>query len=134
MLAHIRTFFGLLAVVLVLVSGGFMGNYLLKAERAQVTEDEWAQVTYRLAALETAVSPAPTTQVSAAIDLTDQIAINQADQNLLEELPGIGPARATDILEARQAGDFRDFADFQARVPSIPKSVFDDIATKIRFD
>jgi len=134
MKVNLRAVVGLISIVLILVSGWVMGQYLLETERASVTQDEWQRVTARLDALESDSSLAVATDNSVDTSVDQVVLVNQADQNLLEELPGIGPARATDILEARSAGPFRDLDDFRARVTSIPASVFDDISTKISFE
>jgi competence protein ComEA len=51
--------------------------------------------------------------------------VNTADQTALETVPGIGPARAKAIIEARtKGGAFKSSADLAERVAGIgPKSV-----------
>lgn len=123
---------GLAAIGLILGSGLLMGRYLIEVQKATISRDEWDHLAVRLTALETTRSELEITpEVSNEVS---QIPINQADQNQLEELPGIGSVRAMDILSARQSGNFRDLADLRTRVTSIPKSVFEDISAKISFD
>lgn len=125
----------ILSVLTILGSGVLMSVILLKADQAQVSQEEWATFATRLANLEQwqasfVTSPAPKEPSPTAL-----IPINHADQSLLEELPGIGPARAAAILEARNnGGPFQDLADLDVRVPSIPASVLKDIESKISFD
>lgn len=128
-----------IVVVLILVGyGTAMSIVIFRAERSSVSQTEWETAQARLSALENAWNAvvsgeADSSAGSVAVDAAT-IPINQADQDLLEELPGIGPVRATAILEARAAGPFVSLDDFRTRVPAIPNSVFDDISTKITFD
>ncbi len=45
--------------------------------------------------------------------------VNQASQAELESLPGIGPGASTRILEERQKGPFKDWADLMRRVKGL---------------
>lgn len=45
--------------------------------------------------------------------------VNKASQAELETVKGIGPALSTKILDARQAGAFKDWADLVGRVGGI---------------
>ena len=44
---------------------------------------------------------------------------NQASQAELETVKGIGPGLSTKILEARKAGQFKDWSDMVDRVPGV---------------
>ena len=49
-----------------------------------------------------------------------QVDVNKADQGLLEDVTGIGPATSTRILDERKrGGNFRDWSDFEQRVKGI---------------
>ena len=48
--------------------------------------------------------------------------LNQANRAQLESLPGIGPALAERLLEARQKQAFSDWADLLRRVQGIGRS------------
>ena len=45
--------------------------------------------------------------------------VNKANQAELESIKGIGPSMSAKILEARKAGEFKDWADVQARVKGV---------------
>jgi len=45
--------------------------------------------------------------------------VNRAGAAELDSIKGIGPALSDRILEERQKGDFKDWADFMARVKGI---------------
>ncbi len=45
--------------------------------------------------------------------------VNSASQAQLESLPGVGPALAGRVLNAREAGPFADWADLRARVKGL---------------
>lgn len=126
---------GLLIIGLILVSGGIMSLSLLRAERDAPDGAGIAELTARVTQLEQRlVEPTAELATEAAGDTGTVIPINQADQSLLEELPGIGPARAIAIIEERtRAGDFHDLADLDRRVTVIPASVLEGIAVKISF-
>lgn len=55
-------------------------------------------------------------------------------KHLLEELPGLGKKTVVEVLEARKAGPFKDFADLKERVPVLKdpaKLVADRIVLEI---
>ncbi len=52
----------------------------------------------------------------------DTLELNQASRAQLESLPGIGPALAERLLEARQKQAFSDWADLLRRVQGIGRS------------
>jgi competence protein ComEA len=58
---------------------------------------------------------------SAAVD------VNKATDAELDGIKGVGPALSKRIIEARTRGDFKDWADFMARV----KGVKEKSATKL---
>ena len=45
--------------------------------------------------------------------------VNQANRAELEAVKGVGPSLASEILDARRLGRFRDWADFVARVKGV---------------
>ena len=45
--------------------------------------------------------------------------VNKANQAELESIKGIGPAMSTKILDARNTGAFKDWADMQSRVKGV---------------
>ena len=45
--------------------------------------------------------------------------VNKATPAELDSIKGIGPGTADKIIKARKAGDFKDWADFESRVPGI---------------
>lgn len=45
--------------------------------------------------------------------------VNKASQAELESVKGIGPGIAGKILQERKKGEFKDWADFQARVKGV---------------
>ena len=45
--------------------------------------------------------------------------VNKATPAELDSVKGIGPGTADKIIQARKAGDFKDWADFEARVGGI---------------
>ena len=45
--------------------------------------------------------------------------VNQANRAELEAVRGVGPSLASEILDARGRGRFRDWADFVARVKGV---------------
>lgn len=48
-----------------------------------------------------------------------QVDVNKADQAALDGIRGIGPATSKRILDERKKGEFKDWADLQARVKGI---------------
>jgi competence protein ComEA len=48
-----------------------------------------------------------------------QVDVNKADAAALDGVRGIGPAKSKAILEARSKGEFKDWADLEARVKGI---------------
>jgi competence protein ComEA len=54
------------------------------------------------------------------------VEINQATAAELDSIKGIGPAMSSKILDERKKGNFKDWADFSARV----KGVADATASK----
>ncbi|WP_249977194.1 ComEA family DNA-binding protein [Vreelandella olivaria] len=62
------------------------------------------------------------------------ININTADEELLAELPGIGPTRAAAIIEEREANGAFENADDLARVSGIGVATVDRMRDQITFD
>lgn len=61
----------------------------------------------------------------------DRVNLNHATMEQLQKLPGIGAAKASDIIEYRKAnGEFSAIEDIM-NVPGIKESVFEDIKDKI---
>ncbi|MCM1982310.1 phospholipase D-like domain-containing protein [Lyngbya confervoides] len=60
------------------------------------------------------------------------INLNQASQQELEQLPGIGPKTAQAIMTARQVQPFRDLADLD-RVPGIGPKTLQQIRDRVRW-
>jgi len=56
-----------------------------------------------------------------------EVDVNKGDQAALDGIKGIGPAMSKRILEERKKGDFKDWADFEARV----KGIREKSATKL---
>ena len=52
----------------------------------------------------------------------DTLELNQANRAQLESLPGIGPALAERMIEAREKQAFSDWADLLRRVQGIGRS------------
>lgn len=48
-----------------------------------------------------------------------QVDVNKADEAALDGIRGLGPAKTKAILEERKKGEFKDWADFEARVKGI---------------
>jgi competence protein ComEA len=48
-----------------------------------------------------------------------QVDVNKADAAALDGIRGLGPAKTKAILEERKKGEFKDWADFEARVKGI---------------
>ncbi|WP_432382615.1 ComEA family DNA-binding protein [Duganella sp. P38] len=48
-----------------------------------------------------------------------QVDVNKADEAALDTIRGLGPAKTKAILEERKKGEFKDWADFEARVKGI---------------
>lgn len=48
-----------------------------------------------------------------------QADVNKADQAALDGIRGIGPAMSKRILDERKKGQFKDWADFEARVKGV---------------
>ena len=48
-----------------------------------------------------------------------QVDVNKADVAALDSVKGIGPAKSKAILDERAKGEFKDWADFEARVKGI---------------
>jgi len=68
-----------------------------------------------------------------AISASQQININQATAEQLTSLPGIGPSRATAIIEMReQQGPFSDLDDLQ-KVSGIGPATARDIQPLVNF-
>lgn len=65
--------------------------------------------------------------VFASVSAMAQIEANKASAAELDSVSGIGPALSQRIIDARKQGDFKDWADFTARV----KGVKDKAATKL---
>ncbi|GGC80271.1 ComEA family DNA-binding protein [Vreelandella lutescens] len=62
------------------------------------------------------------------------INVNSADEELLTELPGVGPSRAAAIIEERETnGDFTD-ADDLTRVSGIGPATVDRMRDQITFE
>ncbi|WNL41167.1 ComEA family DNA-binding protein [Halomonas sp. PAMB 3264] len=62
------------------------------------------------------------------------INVNTADEELLAELPGVGPSRAAAIIEERSAnGDFEN-ADDLTRVSGIGSATVEGMQDQITFD
>ena len=52
-----------------------------------------------------------------------QVEVNKADAAALDSIRGLGPAKTKLILEERNKGEFKDWADLEQRVKGIgPKS------------
>jgi len=47
------------------------------------------------------------------------VEVNQATEAELDSVKGLGPSSTARILKARSQGDFKDWADFMARVKGI---------------
>lgn len=62
------------------------------------------------------------------------ININTADEELLAELPGIGPTRAAAIIEEREANGVFENADDLTRVSGIGAATVDRMRDQITFD
>ncbi|WP_083024584.1 ComEA family DNA-binding protein [Vreelandella lionensis] len=62
------------------------------------------------------------------------INVNSADEELLAELPGIGPSRATAIIEEREANGAFENADDLTRVNGIGPATVDRIRDQIKFE
>ncbi len=133
---RLRILFGLGLVIGILGSGVLMSLYLLKVQSLQISPAEWQNLqttVAELAAMHASSTPV-LSSVTASPSLVERLPINSADQIALETLPGIGPARAKAMFEARANGPFRDLDDLHARVPNIPSSVLDEISSKITFE
>lgn len=61
----------------------------------------------------TFVAMMATAMAFAAVD------VNKATPAELDSIKGIGPGTADKIIKARKAGDFKDWTDFESRVPGI---------------
>lgn len=62
----------------------------------------------------------PSDAALAAPPMEFRVDLNHADANTLGLLPGIGPASAQRIIDARNsAGPFKDLADLQRRIKGI---------------
>ncbi|SFU67828.1 ComEA family DNA-binding protein [Pseudoduganella namucuonensis] len=48
-----------------------------------------------------------------------QVDVNKADAAALDAVKGIGPAKSKAILDERAKGEFKDWADFEARVKGV---------------
>lgn len=54
-----------------------------------------------------------------ALNAFAAVDINSASRAELETVKGVGPALSAKILKAREAGDFKDWADMVQRVPGV---------------
>ncbi|AQU82968.1 MULTISPECIES: ComEA family DNA-binding protein [unclassified Halomonas] len=85
-------------------------------------------VTALLLSLSLGLSSAALAQAIAPIN------VNTADEELLAELPGIGPSRAAAIIEEREAnGTFAD-ADDLTRVSGIGAATIDRMRDQLAFN
>lgn len=136
---------GLAAIAMILGSGVLMSIFLIKEQEAQVSQADWEALNRDIDALFGALASEETSAVEVAAETAHEpdtspvdlalVPINSASQPTLETLPGIGPARAAAIIEARvSGGPFRDLADLDRRVSKIPNSVIEDISDKISFE
>lgn len=48
-----------------------------------------------------------------------QVDVNKADQAALDGIRGVGPKLSKAILDERRKGEFKDWADFETRVPGV---------------
>ncbi len=74
---------------------------------------------------------APTEPTQSGVDAEGVVDLNQATQEQLESLPGIGPAKASAIVEHRESnGPFQAPGDIRA-VPGIGEATFQQLAERI---
>lgn len=129
---------GLGLVGLLLGSGLLVSLLLIRLESAQISQADFTQLTQTVNQLATSYNQETTNpetiSESSGQTTIQTVRINHADQTELETLVGIGPARAQAILDARAAGPFIDIDDIRARVPKVPRSVLEQIASNITFD
>lgn len=138
---RLRFLLGFASLLIVLGSGILMTLFTLQQSEAQVSREEYAtliETVNRLSEVVASVSPPPAQRVfresPPAHSSSGRIAINTANQQELESLPGIGPARAKALLEARAERPFTDLDDIRARAPKVPASVLEDITPLITFE
>lgn len=56
--------------------------------------------------------------------------VNSATEAQLDGLRGLGPSQTARILQAREAGPFKDWADFMARVKGIKAPTATKLSTQ----
>ncbi len=72
--------------------------------------------------------PTPSTEKKATQETIDQIVdINSASVELLDQLPGIGPTKASEIVSYRQNNGAFDTIEEILNVPGIGPGIFEDI-------
>ena len=70
------------------------------------------------------------TLVAASSFAFAQVDVNKADAAALDGIKGVGPSMSKAILDERAKGEFKDWADFQARnvIPSNAEAAIKDMA------
>lgn len=131
---------GVIALLVILGSGAVMTLYTLNQRATQIDPSAFSTMALDLEQLKIRLSDLENESLAVAVNaqpgtLGQAVPINRASQTTLETLTGIGPVRASAILEARnQGGPFSDYDDLHARVPKIPASVLKEIMPEITFE
>jgi len=124
------------AVIVVLTLLIIIGGYLIwweNASRIQKTKEnqEIAELKAQNELLREQLSQQAAKSVAGAVDLnnndSDKININIADVTELDKLPGIGPAKAADIIAYRQeSGGFQNIEELK-EVNGIGDKTFENL-------
>lgn len=92
------------------------------------------QTTLKSLAMALLISLALGLSGTAIAQVVAPINVNTADEEMLAELPGIGPSRAAAIIEDRNSNGVYENADALTRVSGIGAGTVDRIRSQVTFD
>lgn len=126
-----REALGLVLAFVLLLGGRFLRRRLLLGADGRWRDDLWCADLLAVAAADSALDAVPTRPPRPV--LTGPLPLNTCNEDSLTLLPGVGPALAARLIEARRlGGPFRDARDLQ-RVKGIGPVLAGRIAPLVDF-